>query len=100
MAKRAWENIKNTRNIGKFLKNTVSDFSLRWPFMEPKKRPKTDLFPNALFLQLSLGFATYGFTKSPNHALEKVLTSETPWHDSECTGRLRHALSTMKNKQP
>ena len=61
----------------------------------PKKRPKTTIFPDALFLHL-LGFTDIfrpqvpsqtlqkapfyprSYSKSPNHALEKVLTSETP----------------------
>ena len=62
----------------------------------PKKGPKTVFFPNALFLRFhwdlptifAMGsypkrqkkalFGQKSYSKGPNHALEKVLTNETP----------------------
>ena len=83
-----------TGNIGKIIKT----WSLFWhdlAIQGPKKGPKLATFPNALFLRfpwdlptiLARGltqtpqnavFRPRSYSKGPNHALEKVLTKETP----------------------
>ena len=70
----------------------------------PKKSPKTTIFPDALFLHFPWDLPTFfrhgvpfhtpqkalfhkkSYSKSPNHASEKVLTNETPGKKKLVTG--------------
>ena len=81
-----WENSQTADSV----------FGTIWPSTDRKKGPKTVLFPNALSLRFhwdwptifAMGsypkrqkkalFGQRSYSKGPNHALEKVLTNETP----------------------
>ena len=88
-----WESAKTQETLGNY-QNMVSCFRTIWSTMDPKQ-VKNGHFPQRLVFALLLGFATFSaegpipnaqktlfyrtsYSKGPNHALEEVLTRETP----------------------
>ena len=85
-----------TQNIGKIVKTRSPLLARHGHLWTKKKGPKTVIFSNALFFHFPWDLPTFSaessitnaqkrlflgpksYSKGPNHALEKVLTSETP----------------------
>ena len=90
------EKYKKRKKHWETCQNTDSTFGTMWSTMDRKKGQKTVFFPDALFLRFSRVLQTFSdmgshsrrpkkalfypksCSKSPNHALDKVLTNETP----------------------